>query len=88
MLVWTPASKEAEQKTTKAIPPVSVSVYKTLAEDVPIYHTFVGQIYGTKAIAIRARVEGFLKGVHFKEGSPVKFDDLLYTNLTVWPSST
>ncbi|NDY71533.1 efflux RND transporter periplasmic adaptor subunit [Desulfobacter hydrogenophilus] len=79
LLVWTPACKEAEQKTAKAIPPVSVSVYKTLAEDVPIYHTFVGQIYGAKDIAIRARVEGFLKGVHFKEGSPVKSDDLLYT---------
>jgi len=79
LLVWTPACKEAEQKATKAIPPVSVSVYKTLAEDVPIYHTFVGQIYGAKDIAIRARVEGFLKGVHFKEGSPVKSGDLLYT---------
>ena len=79
LLVWTSACKEAEQKTAKAIPPVSVSVYKTLAEDVPIYHTFVGQIYGAKDIAIRARVEGFLKGVHFKEGSPVKSGDLLYT---------
>lgn len=79
LLVWTPACKEAEQKTAKAIPPVSVSVYKTLAQDVPIYHTFVGQIYGAKDIAIRARVEGFLNGAHFKEGSPVKSGDLLYT---------
>ena len=78
-LVWTPACKEAEQKTAKAIPPVSVSVYKTFAQDVPIYHTFVGQIYGVKDIAIRARVEGFLKGVYFKEGSLVKSGDLLYT---------
>lgn len=79
LLVWTPACKETEQKAAKAIPPVSVSVYKTLAQDVPIYHTFVGQIYGVKDIAIRARVEGFLKGIHFKEGSPVKAGDLLYT---------
>nr|WP_319392484.1 efflux RND transporter periplasmic adaptor subunit [uncultured Desulfobacter sp.] len=79
LLVWTPACKESEQKTAKAIPPVNVSVYKTLTEDVPIYHTFVGQIYGAKDIAIRARVEGFLKGVHFKEGAPVKAGDLLYT---------
>ena len=79
LLVWAPACKEAEQKKAKAIPPVNVSVYQTRAEDVPIYHTFVGQIYGAKDIAIRARVEGFLKGVHFKEGSPVKAGDLLYT---------
>lgn len=78
-LIWTPACKEAEQEIAKAIPPVSVSVYKTVTQDVPIYGTFVGQIYGVKDIAIRARVEGFLKGVHFKEGSSVKSGDLLYT---------
>lgn len=78
-LAWTQACKEDEQKTPRAIPPVNVSVYKTLSQDVPIYHSFVGQIYGAKDIAIRARVEGFLKGVHFKEGAAVKAGDLLYT---------
>lgn len=78
LLVWTPACKEAEQEKAKAIPPVSVSVYKTFAQDVPIYHIFIGQLYGAKDIDIRARVEGFLKGIHFKEGSPVKAGDLLY----------
>ncbi|WP_321491377.1 efflux RND transporter periplasmic adaptor subunit [uncultured Desulfobacter sp.] len=78
-LVWTQACKEGEQKTAKAIPPVNVNVYKTFSQDVPIYHTFVGQIYGAKDIVIRARVEGFLKGIHFKEGSVVKAGDLLYT---------
>jgi membrane fusion protein (multidrug efflux system) len=79
LLVWTPACKESEQKTAKAIPPVSVGVYQTRTEDVPIYHTFVGQIYGAKDIAIRARVEGFLKKIHFKEGASVKAGDPLYT---------
>lgn len=79
LLAWTQACKEDEQKTARSIPPVTVSIYKTLSQDVPIYHTFVSQIYGAKDIAIRARVEGFLKGVHFKEGSAVKAGDLLYT---------
>jgi len=39
---------------------------------------FVGQTGGLKDIAIRARVEGFLEGIHFKEGSEVKKGDLLY----------
>ena len=39
--------------------------------EVPIYGEFVGQIYGTKDIPIRARVEGFLEGIHFQEGSEV-----------------
>ncbi|MFW2366161.1 MAG: efflux RND transporter periplasmic adaptor subunit [Desulforhopalus sp.] len=52
---------------------------ETRAENVPLYHEFVGQTSGLKDIAIRARVEGFLEGVHFKEGSEVNKGDLLYT---------
>ncbi len=66
------------EEAPKAPPPPEVSVFTTRAEDVPIYKTFVGQAYGAKDIAIRARVEGFLKGIHFKEGSRVKAGDLLY----------
>lgn len=62
----------------KAPPPPEVSVFETRAEKVPIYKVFVGQAYGAKDIAIRARIEGFLKGIHFKEGSVVKAGDLLY----------
>ena len=40
---------------------------------------FVGQTSGLKDIAIRARVEGFLEGLHFQEGGEVKKGDLLYT---------
>jgi membrane fusion protein (multidrug efflux system) len=40
---------------------------------------FVGQTYGLFDIAIRARVEGFLEGVHFQEGSTVSKGQLLYT---------
>ncbi|MDD9303067.1 MAG: efflux RND transporter periplasmic adaptor subunit [Desulfobacter sp.] len=53
-------------------------MYEIFAQDVPIYKIFVGQAYGVKDIAIRARVEGFLKEIHFKEGSAVKANDLLY----------
>ncbi|MCG8618412.1 MAG: efflux RND transporter periplasmic adaptor subunit, partial [Desulfobacterales bacterium] len=59
-------------------PPPEVEVYKTLSEEIPIYKTFVGQVYGAKDISIRARVQGFLKGIHFKEGFPVKKGELLY----------
>lgn len=70
-----------EKKEEKAAPPPplpEVSVYKTKAEDIPIYKTFVGQIYGANDIDIRARVEGFLKEIHFREGFPVKAGELLY----------
>ncbi len=60
-------------------PPPQVTVYQTQAREVPIYQEFVGQIYGYKDIAIAARVEGYLEGIHFEEGSRVEKGKLLYT---------
>ncbi len=60
------------------LPPQQVNVYQVDERDVPVYLDFVGQIYGRKDIAIRARVEGFLEGIHFSEGEPVKANQLLY----------
>ena len=70
---------QKEEAPAQAPPPPEVNVLTTKAEIVPIYQTYVGQVYGAKDIAIRARVEGFLKGIHFQEGSVVKEGALLYT---------
>jgi membrane fusion protein, multidrug efflux system len=70
---------EKKNAETTAVPPPDVSVVETTARDVPLYLQFVGETHGLKDIAIRARVEGFLEGIHFKEGSEVKKGDLLYT---------
>jgi membrane fusion protein (multidrug efflux system) len=71
----------SEKPATQAPPPPppDVSVVETQATDVPLYLEFVGQTFGLKDIAIRARVEGFLEGLHFQEGGQVKKGDLLYT---------
>ena len=66
------------EPSATAHPPTEVSIIETAFEDVPLYMEFVGQTGGLKDIAIRARVEGFLEGIHFKEGSEVKKGDLLY----------
>lgn len=60
-------------------PPPQVSVIETKAQDVVVPIEFVGQTLGSEDIAIRARVEGFLEGIHFEEGSEVKQGQLLYT---------
>ena len=66
-----------EEKVESA--PPNIPVFQTTAQEVPIYMEFVGQVYGFKDIAIRARVEGFLEGIHFEEGSRIKKGTLLYT---------
>ena len=77
ILVFFSCGKKEEQQAQA--PPPQVTVVVTQAKDVPIYQEFVGQIFGFKDIAIRARVEGFLEGIHFEEGSRVEKGALLYT---------
>jgi membrane fusion protein (multidrug efflux system) len=61
-------------------PPVpEVKAATVLQKDVPIYVEAIGQTRGSTEIEVRARVEGFLQTVDFKEGNPVRKGDLLYT---------
>jgi membrane fusion protein (multidrug efflux system) len=68
-----------DQKEALKAPPAEVSVIETTVADIPLFLEFVGETSGVKDITIRARVEGFLEGLHFQEGSVVKKGDLLYT---------
>jgi len=61
------------------LPPPVVQVYTTITTDVPIFKEFIGETQGFKDIDIRARVEGYLEGIDFEEGSQVKKGQLLYT---------
>jgi membrane fusion protein (multidrug efflux system) len=78
-LLFLSACSDDQQVTKVAPPPPEISVIETRAEDVPLFLEFVGQTFGLKDITIRARVEGFLEGIHFQEGSVVTKGDLLYT---------
>nr|WP_321452141.1 efflux RND transporter periplasmic adaptor subunit [uncultured Carboxylicivirga sp.] len=55
-----------------------IPVYTTHPEAVSVYYDFIGQTYGLYDIAIRARVDGYLEGIHFQEGGHVKKGQLLY----------
>ncbi len=77
LLIFTVAS--CADKKQEAPPPPDIQVVEVIQKDVPIYNEFVGQVYGEKDIPIRARVEGFLEGIHFKEGLKVTKGQLLYS---------
>jgi membrane fusion protein (multidrug efflux system) len=68
--------KDEEKKAPTA---PQIKVVEVFTEDVPIYNYFVGQVYGQEDVSINARVEGYLTGIYFDEGSRVKKGDLLYT---------
>ena len=68
-----------KDKKPQVMPPQPFPVYEIQTRSVPIYEEFVGQVYGEKDIPIRARVVGFLDGIHFMEGARVKKGQLLYS---------
>ena len=73
------ATAACGKKEAPAPPPPDVKVATVLQKDVPIYVEAIGQTRGSTEIEVRARVEGFLETVDFKEGNPVRKGQLLYT---------
>ena len=65
--------------TVKQMPPPEIIVVEVIQDSVELKKDFVGQIYGQFDIPIRARVSGFLEGIHFEEGRSVTKGQLLYT---------
>ncbi|MHC4159090.1 MAG: efflux RND transporter periplasmic adaptor subunit, partial [Planctomycetota bacterium] len=68
----------AEDDSASQAPP-DIPVFQTKAQQVPIHQEYVGQISGFEDIGIPARVEGYLEGIHFAEGSRVEKGTKLYT---------
>jgi membrane fusion protein (multidrug efflux system) len=59
-------------------PPTEVYVTEVVQKDVPVYLELVGQTQGFQDVEIRARVQGFLESVNFRDGSIVRQGELLY----------
>ena len=62
-----------------APPPPTVVVAEVSQKTVPIYSEFVGQTRAEETVELRARVEGILLKVYFREGSAVRKGQLLFT---------
>jgi membrane fusion protein (multidrug efflux system) len=72
-------SEACQKPEAVAPPPPEVYVTPVVQKDVPVYLDLVGQTQGFQDTDIRARVEGFLETVNFREGSFVRKGELLYT---------
>ncbi len=59
-------------------PPV-VEVHSVIRRDVPVYQEWIGSLDGMVNAEIRAQVTGYLTEQFFREGTPVRKGDLLFT---------
>ncbi len=69
---------DSAQDTAK-VPMLTVEVVDSERRDVALTIEMVGTTLGAQDVPIRARVEGFLETMNFREGRFVKKGDLLYT---------
>jgi membrane fusion protein (multidrug efflux system) len=69
----------AQAQTAATPPPPAVIVAPVVQQDVTESFQYVGRIQAIQTLNLVARVEGFLTGVLFQEGSHVKANEALYT---------
>ncbi|HEY1473385.1 MAG TPA: efflux RND transporter periplasmic adaptor subunit [Pseudolabrys sp.] len=67
------------QKQGGAPPPPPVTVAKPIKRTITDFDEYVGRFTAINSVEVRARVSGYLDGVHFKDGQVVKQGDLLFT---------
>ncbi|MDE6270187.1 MAG: efflux RND transporter periplasmic adaptor subunit [Muribaculaceae bacterium] len=70
LILRRPAPREVERPT--------VEVTRVSKHDVNIYGEFAGRIRAQQFVEVRARVEGYLQSMNFREGSHVDKGDLLF----------
>jgi membrane fusion protein, multidrug efflux system len=70
--------QKSDQKAAAPPPPPAVGVQPAAMKGVAWSYEFVGRIKAINIVQVRARVEGFLEKVLFREGQDVKSGDLLY----------
>ena len=62
-----------------APPPPAVTVAQPTKRTIFDFDEYVGRFVAVNSVEMRARVSGYLEGVHFKDGQLVKQGDLLFT---------
>lgn len=79
LLISSGCSKKDDHVAAAQAPPPTVVVASVSQKTVPIYSEYVGQTKADNTVELRARVEGVLQKVYFREGTPVRKGQLLFT---------
>jgi RND family efflux transporter MFP subunit len=61
-----------------AAPPPKVTVSTPIVREIIEWDEYTGRMESTESVEVRARVNGYLQSIHFKDGQIVKKGDLLF----------
>lgn len=67
-----------EGQQPQSPPPPNVTVSKPVAEEIVEWDEYTGRLEAVDTVDVRARVNGYLESIHFKDGQTVKKGDLLF----------
>src|SRR5919199_986420 len=67
-----------QQPTAAPPPPPKVTVSQPVNREVVEWEEYTGRLEAVEAVEVRARVNGYLQSIHFKNGATVKQGDLLF----------
>jgi RND family efflux transporter MFP subunit len=70
---------ETQSKPQPVPAPPQVTIAKPVSKPVAEQDEFVGRFVAVESVEVRARVSGYLQGIHFQDGQLVKKGDLLFT---------
>ena len=76
--VWARFGGAERGKAGKGPPPVPVSIAKVQLKDMPMRLSAIGNVEPFTSVSIKARVDGQIVQVHFKEGDRVRRGDVLF----------
>ena len=67
-----------QQPTAAPPPPPKVTVSQPINREVVEWEEYTGRLEAVESVEVRARVNGYLQSIHFKNGTIVKQGDLLF----------
>jgi RND family efflux transporter MFP subunit len=67
-----------QQPTAAPPPPPKVTISQPLNREVVEWEEYTGRLEAVESVEVRARVNGYLQSIHFKNGATVKQGDLLF----------
>ncbi|CAN5486420.1 efflux RND transporter periplasmic adaptor subunit [soil metagenome] len=72
-------SKPPQAQSAGERPSPGVSVAEAQVRDVPVYIDEIGRIVASEVVSIQSQASGRITEIHFKDGSDVKRDQMLFT---------
>jgi membrane fusion protein, multidrug efflux system len=70
--------QKSDPSATAAPPPPPVTVNQPVSKEVVEWDEYQGWVEAVDSVEVRARVNGYLDSIHFKDGAEVKKGDLLF----------